>query len=123
MADKEDKKDLEVYREDRNNNPSPQQQRVTAKKGPVSVSETVEEGSKYPATKAAYTSESGRKYSGEYNPNDKSIELATEKNGKEFGTTLSKDSVGLFTKLDFKRGGKVRGHGIEKRGKTKGRYL
>ena len=122
-----DKKDLDIYREDRNNNPSPQQQRITAKKGPVALSETFEEGNRYPATKATYTTDSGRSYSGEYNPNDKSVELATEKKGKEFGINATKDSVGAFAKLDFKKGGKVssaskRADGIAQRGKTKGRF-
>ena len=117
------KDDFEIVREDRFDNPSPQQQRIKAKKGPISVAETFEEGSKYPATKTTYEDRSSREYSGEYNPNDKSVELATAKKGKEFGVNLAKDKIGAFAKFEFKKGGKVRGHGIEKKGKTKGRFV
>lgn len=120
--------DFELFREDRTNNPSPQQQRATLKKGKYSISSTVEEGSNNPATKATYERESGRKYSGEYNPDDKSIELATEKNGKEYGINVAKDKVGAFAKYDLKKGGKVssassRADGCAQRGKTRGRYI
>ena len=116
----------EIKMEDRTNNPSPEQRRITAKKGKFAASTTFEEGSRYPATKASYTADSGRSYSGEYNPNDKSLEFATENGGVEPSINLSKDRVGFGLKVPLKKGGKVkkiRGHGIEKRGKTKGRFV
>jgi len=118
----------EIKMEDRTNNPSPEQRRITAKKGPLALSETFEEGSRYPATKAAYTSKSGRSYSSEYNPNDKSLEFATENGGVEPSVNLSKGKIGFGLKVPLKKGGavkakRIRGHGIEKKGKTKGRFV
>ena len=116
----------EIMMEDRTNNPSPEQRRITAKKGKFAASTTFQKDDRYPATKASYTADSGRSYSGEYNPNDKSLEFATENGGIEPSVNVSKDKVGFQVKVPLKKGGKVpkvRGHGIEKKGKTKGRFI